>query len=339
MEGGGIMKSFFFPFFVLTVLLPGATEGNPVVEHHMSELVFNESSDWHIEFFLLESFEGCMLTTMTDTAWINPDILYEDYIVLDANDLLQPLRIDPDGDILSLWLPGIWPQYPIDELRFGDQPNAEIAAPPAGYSISNLSYIRYLDASPTPGEPNDTLDAMGDIIGTVYDSTGNPVPGVEVIYDTDVNTGEPVSTITDVSGEFTIHTLASVRFLSFICESCPTESRSVQVWPDSTVEISVSLDCAMNSPVYPDENGYEISSNPNPVFEEVTFSYKLRDSGPHSIAIYDLRGSLVELLTEEYGTAGSHTVRWNPGYIPAGVYLCRLEAGPVTKITKCVVWK
>lgn len=333
------MKSYIFSFILLIVLIPGTILSNPVVEHHMSELVFDENSDWQIEFFLLESFEGCMLATTTDTAWINPDIQYEDYIVLDADDLLQPLQINPDGDILSLWLPGVWPQYPIDELRFGDQPYTEIAAPPAGWSISNLSFIRYLDASPTLGEPNDTLDAMGDITGTVFDRLGNPVPDVEVIYDTDTNTGEPVSTVTDASGEFAIHTLATVRFVSFIYESCPTEWRTVQVWPDSTVEITVSLDCAMSSPVCPDENGYEISSSPNPIFEEVTFSYTLRDPGPYSVAIYDLKGSLVDLLTDGYGTAGSHMVRWNPEHVPAGVYLCRLEAGTVTKITKCVVWK
>ena len=333
------MKSFFFPFCFLVVLLPGATVGNPVVEHHMSEIVFDENSDWRIEFFLLENFEGCMLTSMTDTAWIKPDIQYEDYIVLDVDDLVQPFRIDPEGDIVSFWIPDVWQDYPLDELRFGDQPGAEIAAPPAGYSISNLLYTRYLDASPTLGEPNDTLEATGDITGMVVDSLGTPVPDVEIFYCTDDNTGEPVYTMTNTEGEFRIHSIASIRLLSFVTESCPTEWRSIQIWPDSTVEITVRLDCAMAATPWPGAWGYEISSMPNPATEEVTFSYTLRESGPHSVAVYDLKGSLREVLKEGYGATGTHTLRWTPIRVPAGVYLCRLEAGSVMKMTKCIVWK
>jgi hypothetical protein len=44
------------------------------------------------------------------------------------------------------------------------------------------------------------------------------------------------------------------------------------------------------------------------------------------LRVYDVLGREVARLVDGERTAGPHTVQWNAGSLPSGVYICRLGA-------------
>jgi hypothetical protein len=71
---------------------------------------------------------------------------------------------------------------------------------------------------------------------------------------------------------------------------------------------------------------HQVTLFPNPVNSSATIGYRLASPGKASVAIYDLRGALVnQIAVNQYLSAGEHKTRWDTGLIPAGVYVVRIE--------------
>jgi hypothetical protein len=74
-------------------------------------------------------------------------------------------------------------------------------------------------------------------------------------------------------------------------------------------------------------------ARPSPFSGATTVAYELPRSGPVSLRVFDLSGRLVRVLAQEArAAAGSHRAVWDGADaagqpVPAGVYVCRLEAG------------
>jgi hypothetical protein len=66
-----------------------------------------------------------------------------------------------------------------------------------------------------------------------------------------------------------------------------------------------------------------LSAAPNPFTGEVAVSLTLATPGAAEAGVYNARGELVESLVHATLTAGAHTLVWNAGNAPAGIYVCR----------------
>lgn len=65
---------------------------------------------------------------------------------------------------------------------------------------------------------------------------------------------------------------------------------------------------------------------PNPFNPSTNISFVLPVSGPVSIQIYDVKGSLIQILLDKTLGAGEHTVNFDASNLTSGVYLYRLES-------------
>jgi hypothetical protein len=70
---------------------------------------------------------------------------------------------------------------------------------------------------------------------------------------------------------------------------------------------------------------------PNPFNPLTRIAYDVARPGPARVAVYDLRGRLVQVLADGYHEAGSYAVDWTGRddggrSVAAGVYVARLEA-------------
>ncbi|MDX1548349.1 MAG: T9SS type A sorting domain-containing protein, partial [Rhodothermales bacterium] len=84
--------------------------------------------------------------------------------------------------------------------------------------------------------------------------------------------------------------------------------------------------------------GYELApAYPNPFSAEATIRFGLPAAGPVRLAVYDARGRRVAVLAEGVLPAGRYRVRWQPGTLPDGVYLYRLDAGGRTATGRMVL--
>ena len=89
----------------------------------------------------------------------------------------------------------------------------------------------------------------------------------------------------------------------------------------------------------------ELSGNyPNPFNPETTIRYSLRDAGPVSIGIYNLKGQLVKTLVHETKAAGTYNVVWtgtdqNGRAVSSGVYYYKMNAGSYSSSRKMILVK
>ncbi len=79
------------------------------------------------------------------------------------------------------------------------------------------------------------------------------------------------------------------------------------------------------------------SCSPNPFRGLANFSYTLPATGNVKIDIYDMRGRLIETLTNEEQQTGLNSVNWNASGTTPGIYLCRISSGTATETLRCVI--
>ena len=72
---------------------------------------------------------------------------------------------------------------------------------------------------------------------------------------------------------------------------------------------------------------------PNPVAGAAMIRFSLPARMPVRLRVYDALGRTVEDIANDIYTAGAHSLLWRPGQLPAGAYLCVLEAGG-TRVTR-----
>ena len=73
---------------------------------------------------------------------------------------------------------------------------------------------------------------------------------------------------------------------------------------------------------------------PNPFNDQTSIRFGLPEASDVSIEIYDLFGRSMNRLSTGNYSAGYHTVVWNAKYVPAGVYLIRMQSGTFESIRK-----
>ena len=107
----------------------------------------------------------------------------------------------------------------------------------------------------------------------------------------------------------------------------------------ATVSIVVEVNTAA-------EDGAEVPARfvleqnyPNPFNPVTTIAYALPAPSDVSLTVFDALGRKVATLVEMPQGAGRHTVRFDAGSLPGGVYVYRLQAGSFTAARTFVVLK
>ena len=66
---------------------------------------------------------------------------------------------------------------------------------------------------------------------------------------------------------------------------------------------------------------------PNPSASGATIRYHVAEAGAVRLAVYDVRGRLIQTLVDGPTQSGTHDVRWDASGLPSGTYLYRLQVG------------
>jgi len=85
---------------------------------------------------------------------------------------------------------------------------------------------------------------------------------------------------------------------------------------------------------------YALNQNyPNPFNSSTVIHYQLPVTEWVMIKVYDMLGQEVAMLINEVRWSGEHSVRWDAGDNPNGVYYYQLTAGAFTETKKMILMK
>jgi len=316
-------------------------QANPIVTIFFNEIKI-DSTGWVIEVRDPWSLDFFIITSLSDTAHFTTGFTTSEYQLITANDLQSALYINPQGDVLSLRNDALYSSY--EQIRFGNVPGSQVAAPLPGQSIclketpDHFIDFYYLDNTPTLGYPNDAPGAWGRVAGTVNNQFGNPVPGVQVA-------GNFGAVFTNSSGYFMFDHWARLEYLEFSKPNYQTQYLALQIWPEDTVAIDVTLDSILVTlPPGPGAviSGFELKQNyPNPFNPVTTIEFSLPIRSQVRLTIYNLAGETLSAPVSRELPAGTYRVQWDGSALPGGVYFYRLraaaQAGGIFSETKKLV--
>lgn len=78
---------------------------------------------------------------------------------------------------------------------------------------------------------------------------------------------------------------------------------------------------------------------PNPFNSSTHISFEITKSDFVRILIFDIRGQLIETLTESYYPLGKHRINWNASNYSSGLYFYKIEINDYRETKKCVLIK
>lgn len=79
---------------------------------------------------------------------------------------------------------------------------------------------------------------------------------------------------------------------------------------------------------------FEVSQNcPNPFNPSTKITYSVAEGSKIRLAVYDILGREVDVLVNDFRSAGIYELNWTAENLPSGLYLYTFEAGS-TRITK-----
>jgi hypothetical protein len=107
-------------------------------------------------------------------------------------------------------------------------------------------------------------------------------------------------------------------------------------WSANKGIIIVAATDVENTAVAP--SGITLGANaPNPFGTQTEFHFSLDASAYATLKVYNLHGEEMATVVDGVTGRGEHSVRWNAGSLPNGIYLYRLQVGRNTLTRKLVV--
>lgn len=85
------------------------------------------------------------------------------------------------------------------------------------------------------------------------------------------------------------------------------------------------------------EQNISFVNYPNPVQSKTTLRYQLVNSTDISITLFDILGNQVDIVFNGWQDKGTHNLVYDTGWLPAGVYFCKIESGTVSETIKITV--
>jgi hypothetical protein len=87
------------------------------------------------------------------------------------------------------------------------------------------------------------------------------------------------------------------------------------------------------------ESSFSLKCYPNPVINQTSFYYTLKKSSRVSLRIFNSRGQEVETLENSFKQQGDHTITWQIGELPDGIYFYYFQLDSESVIRKLVLIK
>jgi hypothetical protein len=325
---------------VIILLLPWDSRENPIWIPFINELQFT-ANGWRLEIHPVPdpTFAGCLLKAGADSAHFGMKGAGGDYAIVTQDSLDAPLPINETGDTLAFYGPNTH-ESPAGYLIFGVASECRIDAPSQGESIAwdQVRQCYYLDNSPTMGANNDTVNACGVLNVVASDTLGTRLSGVKVWFNP-LSMGGFVTT--DDSGRCALGDIARRVTLSFELTGFHADPCMMQIMPESTVTVSVTmrrLDAAAESPQLTVVSRARLAGNfPNPFNPETTFEIHLQRPEFVTLRVYTIAGIEAAVVVAAPFPAGVHRVRWRPEGMASGVYLGHLKAGSSTDTRKILL--
>jgi hypothetical protein len=356
-------KCILFFFLALILNAPKSGISNPIVypspQILISELCFTGTGSWTLElktyladpmFMVPGIIDSVVIQTNSGKArLLNFPLALHEMFFANPGDFSAAVTIDPVADTVRITTysnPALFPYgFPVctHTLVYG-YPGCEIPLRLSGQSICSrenadqMALYFYLDNSPTPGQPNDTIGATFTLRGHFYDCRGLLISSNPwVLYGNDYFTVpvdvEPYeymsSTLVnlldmfhfDNNGFYSVLMLArngNTSSMSRIhnswgyanSSSLPCLPFSVNSQPGATIAQDIHLsDSSFLVGVNPvSENGFRILISPNPVTANGTFFFEadrpLKDA---EVQIYTATGQMklrLPVPDSEKGTIG-----------------------------------
>jgi len=211
---------------------------------------------------------------------------------------------------------------------------------PADYNLAPGMYVVVCRDAPAfrlfwprvsnvTGDMGFGLSSSGDNIN-LYDPDGNLVDFVSFSPDAPwpVDASGTGKTI-ELRDPFSDNN-AGINWKSGISGGTPGTKNSQSVQTDTTGE--------------PLNSGCSISCFPNPFSDYTTMSVRVSESGRYKIEIFNVRGQLVSILTDQIIEAGEYYIDWygtsqQNAQLPGGVYIVRLLGEKQRNSTKVIILK
>ncbi|MFC1502042.1 T9SS type A sorting domain-containing protein [bacterium] len=113
------------------------------------------------------------------------------------------------------------------------------------------------------------------------------------------------------------------------------ENYELSVWTaliEDTISVHVAEDRIART--------FQLAQNyPNPFNGVTHITYSLQQPSNVHLAVYNSTGQLIETLEDDYQSAGSHSVVWNPDGLSSGIYYYQIRTEKQSAIRKCLYLK
>ena len=182
----------------------------------------------------------------------------------------------------------------------------------------------------------------GRAVVTIVDEGGAPVAGASV---TGLMTGEYDETLSGVTGTNGAVTLTTLKKSTGTIDYCFEVT--------GVTHASLAYDAGSNLVTKSCEGGDVFGAaerflpdlvilgqnSPNPFNPKTTITFSLPASSHVRLAVYNVKGQLVEMLASGAYGAGTHTFAWDAKDSPSGVYFYRLETKDSSETRKMIMLK
>ena len=325
------MKKFIILIFLLSFTF--ILHANPIMPKILSEIYFDDNDEWSIELYdysglTLGNLDSSYLISSSDTAYFNDGISfnYDDTLVVTNSDMQTDFTIDKDGDIL--YIDGSF----YDEMYWGNYPYSHVNAPSSGQSLCRVAignddpyFLLAKEGQPSLGYNPFHVQTFGNLEGYVYDETGSPIEGTEVVCSCIF----PLiyMTTTNCNGFFGIYNMYAMNYdlSTTLCGYTPYDT-TVTIEPNATTFIIIQPNCAIEQiQIY---QNISISNHPNPFYEETEIHYSLPHNSTGTITIFNSKGLKVKEIPV---SPNENSISWS-GFnehnkkVPSGVYYYKLES-------------
>ena len=111
----------------------------------------------------------------------------------------------------------------------------------------------------------------------------------------------------------------------FVCSGNYVIEETLVVNSDSYIPFTI-IDESLLDIEAPQITEFNLSAAyPNPFNPSTTFELSIPEAGRISVKVFDLSGSLVEVLANDFYTSDTYTMTWNANNLPSGMYVIHAE--------------